>query len=426
MANVLVMLEFLDSEPLCASLEALGQARRLGSAFGLTVYALVPMQSLTPQKREQLGQLLGYYGADSVVMLTSDAPRAESELRFSPYARALLQACDELPPKLLLMADTPAARDIAPRLAARIGGIFLPHGEPVCEHAALRIYDADGQQILVSDDPLADEMFAPTMVPVVMTLPAGRYAMSRGSTAVTVRFMAALDGDPSSERTPVPGGGFSEEGHEPHTRDALLWFQPPATTNEQTMPPLFVVVEDALPFDRRLAYTAIGIGPHSAERDDVQHALPIAEPTPLGLRATIEAALAKPREKTPDPAFASRLPFDDQADDEPAIAVGRSWDGSDISTGDTEPRMPAAPGTGDAAPSDTPPPAIVPMTPFPLATASDSAMWDGAPTAEAAPSDRDAAPDAELDGIDTEPIDDTGNAPSKDAASVSEKREETP
>ncbi|HNI61613.1 MAG TPA: hypothetical protein PKW11_16855, partial [Pseudomonadota bacterium] len=117
MANVLVMLEFLDSEPLCASLEALGQARRLGSALGLTVYALVPMQSIAPQKRQQLGQLLGYYGADSVVMLTSDAPRAESELRFAPYARALLQACDELPPKLWLMADTPAARDVAPRLA---------------------------------------------------------------------------------------------------------------------------------------------------------------------------------------------------------------------------------------------------------------------------------------------------------------------
>ena len=60
MANVLVMLEFLDSEPLCASLEALGQARRLGSALGFTVYALLPMQSISPQKRAQVGQLLGF------------------------------------------------------------------------------------------------------------------------------------------------------------------------------------------------------------------------------------------------------------------------------------------------------------------------------------------------------------------------------
>ncbi|HNF95947.1 MAG TPA: hypothetical protein PKI49_02855 [Pseudomonadota bacterium] len=426
MANVLVMLEFLDSEPLCASLEALGQARRLGSALGLTVYALVPMQSIAPQKRQQLGQLLGYYGADSVVMLTSDAPRAESELRFAPYARALLQACDELPPKLWLMADTPAARDVAPRLAARLGGVFLSHGEPVCEHAGLRIYDADGQPLAVSDDPLADEMFAPMMVPVVMTLPAGRYALSRGSTAVPVRFMAALDGDPASERTPVPGGGFSEESHDPHSRSARLWFQSGDKPSEDAMPPLFVVAEDALPFDRRLAYTAIGIGPRSAEREDVQHALPIAESAPSGLRVAMEAALAKPRERTVEPALANLLPFDDQSDSEPAISVGRSWDASDISTGDTEPRTPAAPASDSALPV-VPPVVVEPVAPFPLATASDSEIWDGAPTVDAEKADRDAAPDAELDGIDTEPIEDTGTAPSKDpSAGKSEQREETP
>ena len=48
-------------------------AGSMRSALGLTVYALVPMQSIAPQKRQQLGQLFGYYGADSVVMLTSDA-----------------------------------------------------------------------------------------------------------------------------------------------------------------------------------------------------------------------------------------------------------------------------------------------------------------------------------------------------------------
>ena len=123
MANVLVMIEFLDSEPLCASLEALGQARRLGSAVGMTVYALLPMQSVSPQIRERLGQILGHFGADGVVLLTAESPVNEQELRFAPYARALLQACEELPPKLFFMADTPAARDIAPRLAARIGEI---------------------------------------------------------------------------------------------------------------------------------------------------------------------------------------------------------------------------------------------------------------------------------------------------------------
>ena len=81
------MLEFLDSEPLCASLEALGQARRLGSAVGMTVYAVAPMQSVSPQARERLGQVLGHFGADSVVMLTADSALHESELRFATYAR---------------------------------------------------------------------------------------------------------------------------------------------------------------------------------------------------------------------------------------------------------------------------------------------------------------------------------------------------
>lgn len=192
------------------------------------------------------------------------------------------------------------------------------------------------------------------------------------------------------------------------------------------MPPLFVVAEDALPFDRRLAYTAIGIGPRSAEREDVQHALPIAESAPSGLRVAMEAALAKPRERTVEPALANLLPFDDQSDSEPAISVGRSWDASDISTGDTEPRTPAAPASDSALPV-VPPVVVEPVAPFPLATASDSEIWDGAPTVDAEKADRDAAPDAELDGIDTEPIEDTGTAPSKDpSAGKSEQREETP
>ena len=45
MANLLVMMEFFRGELLPASLEALGQARRLGTAFGLSVYALVPLPS---------------------------------------------------------------------------------------------------------------------------------------------------------------------------------------------------------------------------------------------------------------------------------------------------------------------------------------------------------------------------------------------
>ncbi len=418
------MLEFFDSEPLCASLEALGQARRLGSALGLTVYALLPMQSIAPTKRAQIGQLLGFYGADSVVMLTSDSPRAESELRFAPYARALLQACDDLPPKLFLMADTPAARDIAPRLAARLGGIYLAHGEPVCENGSYRLFDADGQLVKVMDDPDADDLLAPLMVPVIVTLPGGRYAMSRGSTAVPVRFVAALDEDAASERTPVPGGGFSEEGCVPLAWAQQLWLRQPDSVSDETIPPLFVVVEDESPFDRRLAHTSIGVGGQSADRNDVHLALPVAESAQGGIRASIELALSKPREKAVEPSFTGLQPFEDLSDEEPAMSVGRSWDGSDISTGDTEPRVAADPAPSAAAPALVVSASEESASGFPRVSGADSAMWDD-PSASIG--EDEAVPDAVLEGMDTEPID--GTATSENAASApvaSEKREEQP
>ncbi len=397
------MLEFLDSEPLCASLEALGQARRLGSAVGMTVYAVAPMQSVSPQARERLGQVLGHFGADSVVMLTADSALHESELRFATYARALLQACEELPPKLFLFADTPAARDIAPRLAARLGGIYLAAGEPVCEHGVLRLYDAAGQQLAISDDPDSDDMLAATMVPVVMTLPAGRYALSRGSTAVPVRFMAPIDGDASSERTPVPGGGFTEEGHEPWPRSERVWLRRPEHVTTETVPPLAAVVTALPSHDRRLVYTVIALGLSSVERSDVQLAVPVAETADGELLAAVSAALAKPREKPAEPNLSGLQSFDRDDEEEPTPLASRTWEGSDIATGDTEPRLPVS--TGGSAPLEH---AVVTtaasaggVVTFAHAVAQDGEMWDGLPTPHG---DDAAAPQAELDGMDTEPI----------------------
>ena len=429
MANVLVMIEFLDSEPLCASLEALGQARRLGSAVGMTVYALLPMQSVSPQIRERLGQILGHFGADGVVLLTAESPVNEQELRFAPYARALLQACEELPPKLFFMADTPAARDIAPRLAARIGGIYLASGEPVCEHGGLQLFDATGQLVSACDDPLADEMFAPTMVPVVMTLPAGRYALSRGSTAVPVRFMAPIDGDSGSERTPVPGGGFTEEGREALSRSQKLWLRSPVSISPDTVPPLSVIVDEKVCFDRRLVLTLIALGPASVDRSDAQFAVPIADGAVGDLVASVEAAFAKPKGVPAELNLASLMTFDRDDDEELTPSTGRAWEGSDLATGDTEPRLPAP---GDAANFESAPVVRVAVgaSSFERASAGDGAMWDGDLTP---PPEDDAAPQAEMDGIDTEPIGEPGSGKEahsdrKSAAAMDEpgQREEQP
>ncbi len=401
------MIEFLDSEPLCASLEALGQARRLGSAVGMTVYALLPMQSVAPQARERLGQLLGHFGADGVVLLTAESTVHEHELRFAPYARALQQACEELPPKLFLMADTPGARDIGPRLTARIGGVFLASGEPACEHGVLKLFDSHGQQVMPCDDPLADEMFAPTMLPVVMTLQAGRYALSRGSTAVPVRFMAPIDVDASSERTPVPGGGLSEERCEPLSRDQRLWLHPPETIGPETIPPLFAVSHEGLVIDRRSVHSLIAIGHSAIERADVQFALPVGDGASRELMDAIEAAFLRPKEPSVELNLSSLLSFHGDDDEELTPSTGRSWDGSDIVTGDTEPRQPVAssPVTAEA-PVAPAPRKESSSTPFERTNAGSDEMWDGDPTPHSV---QDAVPQAELDGIDTEPIAELGH-----------------
>lgn len=424
------MIEFLDSEPLCASLEALGQARRLGSAVGMTVYALLPMQSVAPQARERLGQLLGHFGADGVVLLTAESTVHEHELRFAPYARALQQACEELPPKLFLMADTPGARDIAPRLSARIGGVFLASGEPACEHGGLKLFDSHGQQVMPCDDPLADEMFAPTMLPVVMTLQAGRYALSRGSTAVPVRFMAPLDVDASSERTPVPGGGLAEDHCEPFSRSQRLWIQPPATIGPDTIPPLVAVSSERALLDRRSVHSLIAVGQSVVDRSDVQFALPLGDGVTKDLLRVIESEFARPKEPSVELNLSGLLSFHGDDDEELTPSTGRSWDGSDIVTGDTEPRLPVSAPSTAADSSVAHPPRTESASPsFERTNAGSDEMWDGDPTPHSV---QDAVPQAELDGIDTEPITELGHkdshseSPKAAASDENAKREEQP
>ena len=121
-------MEFHRGALLPASLEALGAARRLGSAVGLTVYALVPLPSEPARADEDITVRCGRFGADKVLMLTGDRLFAEGEMRYEPYADAVMAACSMVPPRLVFMSDTPGARDLAPRLASRLGAAFLPCG----------------------------------------------------------------------------------------------------------------------------------------------------------------------------------------------------------------------------------------------------------------------------------------------------------
>ena len=92
-------------------------------------------------------------------------------------------------------------------------------------------------------------------------------------------------------------------------------------------------------------------------------------------------------------------------DEELTPSTGGAWEGRDIATGDPGPRLPAP---GDAAISESAPVVRVAVgaSAFERASAGDGAMWDGDLTP---PPNDDAAPQAEMDGIDTEPIGEPGS-----------------
>jgi len=179
-ANLLVLMEFNRGALLPVSLEALGQARRLGSAIGLTVYALVPLPSEPGKGDSDITAHCGRFGADKVLLLTGDRLFSEQEMRYESYADAVMAACSMVPPRLLFVGDTPAARDMAPRLASRLGAAYLPAGTAFAEDGTLQICDQQGRHLDLSVELDVTEDQPPMTIPVVITVPAGRHRMSWG------------------------------------------------------------------------------------------------------------------------------------------------------------------------------------------------------------------------------------------------------
>lgn len=232
MANLLVMMEFYRGALLPVSLEVLGHARSLGSALGLTVYALVPLPP-EPTEEEDITVRCGRFGADKVMLLTGDSLFVEHEMRFEQCADALLSACSMLPPRLLLMGDTPAGRDIMPRLAARLGAAYLPRGAALAEGRHLVLTDATGRHLRIPLEATGAEGIPPLTVPILVTIPAGRHAMAWGDQ--DAELMIVPPQDESSQTIPnltaerAQRGGFVEEAIEalPAVQESAAGGAPP-------------------------------------------------------------------------------------------------------------------------------------------------------------------------------------------------------
>lgn len=187
MANVLVVIELCEGKALPVCLEALGQARRLGTHLGATVYAVVPLKHAPRYGEDDVIAILARHGADKVVLVTDEAVGADG-MRWGTHGAAISMVSDMLPPSLLVFGATPGAREVAPRAAARMGAAFLAEAWLEVREDRLALWEGAGAGASALDGDLE--------FPVVATVPAGRYALATGDDEAEVEVVNAATRPP--------------------------------------------------------------------------------------------------------------------------------------------------------------------------------------------------------------------------------------
>jgi len=110
MAGILVFVEQRKGQIRAASLQAVSQARRLGAG---EVSAVLPGSGIAGAAAS-----LGAFGASKVFM--ADDPNL-ALYSAEGYAEVVAKACGQAQPTAILFAGTAMGRDLAPRVAARLG-----------------------------------------------------------------------------------------------------------------------------------------------------------------------------------------------------------------------------------------------------------------------------------------------------------------
>jgi electron transfer flavoprotein alpha subunit len=113
-ATILTFAEQRDGKLRRPSLEAISEARRLADACGGAVAAVLVGSGVSG-----LAQELAAYGADRVVVYDDPGLAAYAT---ESYARAVAHAIAETKPQIVLIAFTATGKDLAPRVAGRVGG----------------------------------------------------------------------------------------------------------------------------------------------------------------------------------------------------------------------------------------------------------------------------------------------------------------
>ncbi len=194
----------------------LGEGRRIATTLGATLYVFVPQpySSDNPinseEQRAQRGKLvleLGRGGADKIAMM----PMAEKAgpSTWTKLGESLFSACQQIKPRVVLLAANYAGRDIASRLAARMRAALI--AEPAIE------YRDEGGVVLsrpvFGADPALEMSLEDIASCVVATLAPGACRPTRGDDeAEALTFDAVEEGDPAGieylDSAVDPGAGL--------------------------------------------------------------------------------------------------------------------------------------------------------------------------------------------------------------------------
>lgn len=124
----------------------LGEGRRIASSLGGALYAVawVPPDGDEGAAARDVAAALGRGGADRVVLV----PGPIRPPLWLTRGAALARVCEQVRPSLVILPADAGGRDVAPRLAARLGAVFVaepavetgPRGEVVLTRS---VYDGD-------------------------------------------------------------------------------------------------------------------------------------------------------------------------------------------------------------------------------------------------------------------------------------------
>jgi electron transfer flavoprotein alpha subunit len=292
LANVLVVIELAEGKPLPVCLEVLGQARRLSSNLGATLYAVVPMQHAPSYGEDDVIAQLASHGADKVVLVTDEMLGGGGDnMRWGTHGPAIGLVSDMLPPSLLVFGATAGGREVAPRAAARMGAAYLSDAWLEVQEGKLHLWEGAGDTARALDGDLE--------FPVVATVPPGRYQPAVGDDEAEVEVVA------STGRAP----DFDELGWEADARGRAVVVAPEglkdaaarlveAVGGAAIEPGARATARLAIALDTPLAgvraVTRVAIGPSAGAANDAHYALVATEGKAGEAAEALASAIAAP------------------------------------------------------------------------------------------------------------------------------------